>query len=142
MILRFRAKRKPTCHPARRRCYEKWRYQTKPRVRSQASKARARYRDAHRSELPGLKRKQHLQRKFGITPVQYEALLKRQGGVCAVCRKPPKRLRLAVEHDHVTGRIRCLACFYCNRYRIGGNTAETARRVLAILESDFDGRNL
>lgn len=81
--------------------------------------------------------------QFGITVEQYDAMLKRQGGVCAICGRPPKKKRLAVEHDHgPTKRVRGLACHQCNRNKIGANTADSARRVLAYLESDFDGRNL
>jgi hypothetical protein len=81
-------------------------------------------------------------REYGLTHEQYEAMFKMQSGVCAVCGRPPKVRKLDIEHDHKTGRVRCLACHQCNRLKIGTNTVETARRVLAILESDFDGRTL
>jgi hypothetical protein len=45
----------------------------------------------------------------------YEALLAAQGGVCALCGKPPKTRRLSVDHDHKTGTVRGLLCFRCNR---------------------------
>ena len=80
--------------------------------------------------------------RFGITEAQYQKMFEMQGGVCAICRRPPKTRRLAVEHDHKTGRVRCLACFSCNRNKIGTNTVESARRVLALLASDFDGRSI
>lgn len=82
-------------------------------------------------------------RRFGLTISQYDEMLKRQGGVCAVCGYPPRTRRLAVDHDHgVSKRVRCLVCYNCNRNRIGTNTVETARRVLALLDSDFDGRKI
>ena len=57
----------------------------------------------------------HLRRKFGITLEDYEELLARQGGVCAVCsREPTPGISLHVDHDHETGRIRGLLCFRCN----------------------------
>jgi hypothetical protein len=83
-----------------------------------------------------------LKSKYGITPNQYEAMVARQGGVCAICKKPPKTRRLSVDHDHVSKRVRGGCCYHCNRYLIARNTRETARRILAYLESDFDGRNL
>jgi len=43
-----------------------------------------------------------------ITISQYEALLQKQGGVCAVCGKPPLKKKLAVDHDHLTGENRGL----------------------------------
>src|SRR5262245_32129606 len=42
-----------------------------------------------------------------------DALFARQGGLCAICRKPSK-LRLCVDHCHVTGMIRGLLCRKCN----------------------------
>ena len=57
-------------------------------------------------------------RKQGIdmTVKKYANLLKKQKGVCAICGKPPKGLKLAVDHDHKTGRIRGLLCAYCNYF--------------------------
>lgn len=46
---------------------------------------------------------------------EYDALFKKQGGVCAICKLPPdKNRRLAVDHDHKTGRIRGLLHTGCN----------------------------
>jgi hypothetical protein len=88
------------------------------------------------------KRRAYNLKQFGLTVEQYDEMLRRQGGVCAVCGRPPKVRRLNVDHDHATDRVRCLACHLCNRNRIGMNTATTARKVLELLTSDFDGRNL
>lgn len=57
----------------------------------------------------------HVQRTYGLAPGEYEAMLERQGGVCAICGKRPVTIRLAVDHDHVTGRVRGLLCKRCNR---------------------------
>lgn len=71
-----------------------------------------------RRQDPEVKRRNrdgHLRRKFGITLEDYEELLARQGGVCAVCsREPTPGISLHVDHDHETGRIRGLLCFRCN----------------------------
>jgi len=56
-----------------------------------------------------------LKGKFGLTIEQYETLLEKQLGVCALCRRPPKVVRLHVDHDHKTGVIRGLLCHRCNR---------------------------
>ena len=63
----------------------------------------------------------HLKRKFGISIDEYEAILKKQNGVCAICRNPETRpqpsgkpRRLAVDHCHKTGRVRGLLCSNCN----------------------------
>ncbi|WP_127500873.1 endonuclease domain-containing protein [Actinoplanes solisilvae] len=64
---------------------------------------------------------QVLREKYNLTPRQYEAMLKAQQGLCAICRKPETARgrggaprRLAVDHDHRTGEIRKLLCQRCN----------------------------
>jgi Recombination endonuclease VII len=57
---------------------------------------------------------------YKIAPADFEAMLVAQDGKCAICRCAPTarykgRLKhLAVDHDHVTGRIRALLCNGCN----------------------------
>jgi hypothetical protein len=62
---------------------------------------------------------------YGMTLETYELLLQFQGGLCAICRRPPKKQRLAVDHNHKTGAIRGLLCFVCN-HRVLGRGLETA----------------
>lgn len=69
-------------------------------------------------------RKSALKRKYGLTLEQYDTMLERQGGRCAICRKPPRRIRLAVDHDHKRANdrlkgVRGLLCTYCNRFVLG-----------------------
>lgn len=54
-------------------------------------------------------------RAYGFQAGEYERRLQEQGGVCAVCDQPPKKYRLSVDHDHVTGKVRGLLCNNCNR---------------------------
>lgn len=69
---------------------------------------------------PEKKAEVQLKLTYGITFAQYTALLKAQGGVCAIChqRETAKRygkiIRLSVDHDHHTGKIRELLCAACN----------------------------
>ncbi len=68
-----------------------------------------------------------LVREYGITSVEYDAMLESQNGVCWICGKPPKEdgRRLSVDHLHSKGekkrdprekrsRIRGLLCWGCN----------------------------
>jgi hypothetical protein len=59
-------------------------------------------------------RKTRLWRFFRITPEEYDRILAHQGGVCAGCGCKPGKNRLAVDHDHKTGKIRGLLCWTCN----------------------------
>lgn len=58
---------------------------------------------------------EYLSSKYGLSLPQYDQLLSRQDGGCAVCQKPPKAgQRLNVDHDHQTGVVRALLCGSCN----------------------------
>jgi hypothetical protein len=58
----------------------------------------------------------NLKRKFNMTIEQYNTLLESQGGKCACCpkEKSSNGKSLAVDHCHVTGKIRGLLCNECN----------------------------
>jgi hypothetical protein len=56
-----------------------------------------------------------IKRKFGLSEEEYNAILRKQNGVCAICKRQQKGRRLAVDHDHVTGKVRGLLCISCNR---------------------------
>jgi hypothetical protein len=68
----------------------------------------------YRSKRRDVEREGHLRRTFGITQADYDALLASQGGGCAICGKPPRKISLHVDHDHETGEIRGLLCVGCN----------------------------
>jgi len=61
-----------------------------------------------------------LQRNYDISIEDYDEMLEKQGGVCAICANPetvcvkgtPKIL--SVDHDHKTGKVRGLLCRSCN----------------------------
>ncbi len=92
-----------------------------------------------------VRRWQSLLRKHGITKEEYERLEKKQGGLCAICRKKESEiyrgtlLRLAVDHDHKTGKVRGLLCRACN-LAIGkfGEDLETLKRAVAYLEASIE----
>jgi len=56
-----------------------------------------------------------LKKKYGITQSEYLEILVAQNYVCAVCKRDEVRdAALAVDHCHVTGKIRGLLCTKCN----------------------------
>jgi hypothetical protein len=92
-------------------------------------------------------RARSLKKKYGITVDQWDRMFQRQNGKCPVCTKPiyqPNnkfgKRAAPVDHDHKTGRVRGLTCLRCNRFKIGRNTTESAKRLYDYLVSDFDGR--
>lgn len=78
----------------------------------------------------------YLLRTYGISLDEWELLFEFQGGVCAICGKPPGTRALHTEHNHTTGLVRGLACFFCNaqilRQRV---TPELLRRAADYLEN-------
>lgn len=53
--------------------------------------------------------------QYGITVPHWHAMHDKQGGKCAVCRKPPRPgKKLCVDHNHKTGAVRGLLCKRCN----------------------------
>ena len=61
-------------------------------------------------------RKWALENYYGLSPEEYENLLKEQDGGCAICGVPSEdngRL-LAVDHNHSTLSVRGLLCNSCN----------------------------
>jgi Recombination endonuclease VII len=68
---------------------------------------------AQRREWNAYRRSAQIKRCYGISPEQYEALLTRQGGACAICRKRSDET-LVVDHCHRTGEVRGLLCRSCN----------------------------
>jgi DNA-directed RNA polymerase subunit RPC12/RpoP len=70
------------------------------------------------------KRDAYLQRVYGITEKQYQSLLEKQGGGCAICGKTPEEegKALAVDHVHIRGgggEVRGVLCSYCNHRIVG-----------------------
>lgn len=57
----------------------------------------------------------HLRRTFGMTTEEEGKLLVAQGGLCAICGRPPVDRVLGIDHDHQTGNIRGFLCSGCNR---------------------------
>lgn len=71
---------------------------------------------------PEKQRAYKLKINFDLTVEDYESMLTEQGGTCAICKSEEivrasngKLRNLAVDHCHVTGKIRGLLCGSCNK---------------------------
>lgn len=73
------------------------------------------WRKNNREQLQRTRRVSELKNRYGLTPAQYDEMLKAQGGGCAICgKKPTTKKRLGVDHDHTTGKVRGILCDQCN----------------------------
>ena len=68
----------------------------------------------HKEKYKLSMREYSLKRKFNLSLEEYQVLLERQNGVCGICKNKCTR-ELAVDHCHITGRVRGLLCNNCNR---------------------------
>ena len=53
----------------------------------------------------------HLIRRYGMGKRDWDNMLAKQNGACAICPSPPK----VVDHRHSDGVVRGLLCHACNR---------------------------
>lgn len=65
-------------------------------------------------QTPEYRRGQQLVRVYGITAAQFDEMLAKQGGGCAVCGGNNGGRTLHVDHNHATGAVRALLCAACN----------------------------
>ena len=66
------------------------------------------------NENKGRTRNSYLKRFFGISLDDYNELLEKQNGVCAICGGKSGKRSFSVDHDHTNGKVRGLLCRGCN----------------------------
>src|ERR1035437_2880910 len=75
-----------------------------------------------RMKNPDRLKEYKLKLKYNISMEIYKVMLQNQKNLCAICNKPETSLdktgknvmRLAVDHNHITGKVRGLLCGKCN----------------------------
>jgi hypothetical protein len=106
------------CHPDREAksfglcgsCYNKKRFAEDPSKKAKAHAVVKAWRKKNFQDY-------FLKREWGLSREDFEKLLAKQGGGCAICKKTladSRGRRLYVDHDHVSGKIRGLLCSRCN----------------------------
>lgn len=80
-------------------------------------------------------------KRYGLTLDDYDRMVTEQKGCCAICLgegvlDPGSLMRLGVDHDHETGRVRGLLCRPCNRaVGILGDDPSTFERAATYLRN-------
>ena len=79
---------------------------------TRCKKCRDKYNEAWRRQY----RLKHL---YNLNVDQWEELKLKQNNLCAICNNPPTGTKvwtkkLALDHDHTTGKVRGLLCTQCN----------------------------
>lgn len=110
------------CRNIRLREWSRAKVDQDPAFREKRSQYWQKFRQERGDEWARKRNREHkLQMHYGITVEQYDEMLARQGGRCAICRRTSaeaadvrKEYGLAVDHCHDTGRVRGLLCSSCN----------------------------
>ena len=142
----------------------RWRKKNPEAYAAAKARSRAKHREKNRiscqeymrSKPPEWRRARVLWNLYKITPEQYEKLVTKQNGVCAICKEPERvrrkgvTTRLAVDHNHAccSGKRSCgkcvrgLLCNACNRALAAlRDDATRLRNALAYLEESQFGSN-
>ena len=97
----------------------------KPRLRAQQNEWRENNRETYRAGAKKYYKKnresilaRERKRNYGISEEEYNALLEKQRGRCAIClgdsTRNTRTWSFHVDHDHATGQVRGLLCSSCN----------------------------
>lgn len=124
-----------TQYPSQTNEYKRARYASDPEFRARcnaAAKASVRknpekYRAYHSAK--------HRRKATGRTQSEFGAAKEAQGGLCAVCKRPPSSKGLQADHCHKTGKKRALLCTRCN-LTLGKleNEPDLVAKLMAYLE--------
>lgn len=109
----FKCGEKPRL-PGQSRCRDCWNEQKRANYKKHPRKPRNR--------KPGLNQDRQLRFNYNISKEDYDLMLLRQGGVCAICGNAETKIHprggevqsLCVDHNHETGQVRELLCHKCN----------------------------
>lgn len=85
-------------------------------AREKRLKTRREYTERNRAVIRERRKHYRLVNDFGISLAEYQRLLAAQKGLCQICGQPNNRVErtLAVDHNHITGKLRGLLCDRCN----------------------------
>jgi hypothetical protein len=56
----------------------------------------------------------NIKKHYGLNETEYNNLILQANNQCMICKSPPTRTKLSVDHCHTTKKIRGLLCHNCN----------------------------
>ena len=72
------------------------------------------YRVTHKEQRRLSSRKHLFKTRYNLTLGQHKQLYINQNGCCAICQNPIPYAKMHTDHNHATGKVRGLLCFFCN----------------------------
>lgn len=116
------------------------------RKRLQAYQNRSRGKRAYRTgqsqyaRLSSEAKRNQVLRRYGLTQLEYDQMLKAQNGLCYMCKRPNQtKHAFHVDHNHSTGEVRRLLCHRCNnglRFVEDENFLQSAIKYLAEFQKE------
>ena len=96
-------------------------YVSKAENRKTQQLATANWRRKNPEKSYKINRTAYLKKHYNMTYEDYQDLLEQGDFKCWVCKKEQEHFvkNLNVDHDHLTGEVRGLLCYTCNRQVIG-----------------------
>ena len=104
-------------------------YKGQRRCKECAKAANRAWKAANREKVQLYNRRGHYQHHYGITISDFELIVQRQGGGCAVCGSDQE---LCVDHNHTTGEVRGVLCNSCNAS--AGKMGDSPSRLRALAD--------
>lgn len=89
-----------------------WRRNFDPEFKAEARRRSREWREKNPEHKARLSARSHIKVKYGVSADFIDELRAKSGGACAICKRTDRKL--AIDHDHITGRVRGLLCNYCN----------------------------
>jgi hypothetical protein len=105
------------CKPCDNARKKKWKEENAEHARKYMQAYQKKWRQDNPDKVREYDRRGSLKKNYGITDVEYDLLLEKQGGCCAICRKAKGDSRgylMPVDHNHETNEIRGILCPQCN----------------------------
>ena len=118
-----------------------------PRQKARMSESSRLYRSKHKAHIKVFNKRyrlehkeairlQRMEKRYGLSKSDYEKLLLKQGGACAICRGTKwEGSGPHIDHDHASGNVRGILCTRCNT-ALGQihDSLATARGLVEYLE--------
>lgn len=108
----------PICKECHKRRHRQWRASLTAEQHEHLKRVSREWRLSNPQRAALGVRNATLKAKYGIGVEEYESMLARQNGVCAICGADGPRIaggkNLHIDHCHKTGKLRGLLCQPCN----------------------------
>lgn len=93
------------------------------------------YKERRGPATPEQRHRWNMSRRYGLTLDSLNAMRQEQRNLCAICEQP--MVRMKVDHDHETGKVRGLLCHRCNLLLAGVENPVFLKRALTYLRSSM-----